>query len=67
MSQRATSDNPPADRCPECEKQGRDVRARCDYRVLVGGRGIYRCPECGTSWQDADETPTFSDKDVRIR
>jgi hypothetical protein len=61
------SPDPPVDRCPECEKQGKDVRAREDFRVLVGGRGIYRCPGCKTSWQDATEVPHFSDKDLRLR
>lgn len=49
------SDNPPVDRCPDCEKTGKDVRAPRDGRVLLAGRGIYRCPECAAAWQDATE------------
>jgi uncharacterized protein with PIN domain len=60
-------EDPPVDRCPECELQGKDVRAREDFRVMVGGRGVYRCPECGTAWQDADEEPHFSGKDLVLR
>jgi ribosomal protein L37AE/L43A len=40
--------------CPDCDTQG-----RYDGRVLLGGRGVYSCPACGTKWQDADETPSF--------
>jgi hypothetical protein len=38
--------------CPDCGQKG-----HYDGRVLVGGRGVYRCPE-GHRWQDADEKPT---------
>ena len=38
--------------CPECSETG-----RYDGRVLIGGRGIYTCPN-GHRWQDANETPT---------
>lgn len=37
--------------CPDCRETG-----RYDRRVVVGGRGIYTCPN-GHRWQDADETP----------
>lgn len=40
------------DECPDCGKQG-----RYDGRVLIGGRGIYTCPQ-GHRWQDADEKPS---------
>ena len=39
-------------KCPDCDQQG-----RYDGRVLIGGRGIYKCPE-GHRWQEADEKPT---------
>lgn len=38
--------------CPECGQKG-----HYDGRVLVGGRGIYRCPE-GHRWQNAYEKPS---------
>lgn len=40
------------DECPECGEKG-----RYDGRVLVGGRGIYTCPN-QHRWQDADEKPS---------
>jgi hypothetical protein len=60
-------DDPPVDKCPECERNGKDVRVKEDFRVLVNGRGVYRCPECKTAWQDANEEPKSSDKDFVIR
>ena len=44
---------PPVDECPDCQQQGKR-----DSRVLIGGRGIYRCPD-GHMWQDADEQPNY--------
>jgi hypothetical protein len=38
--------------CPECDQKG-----RYDGRLLIGGRGIYTCPD-GHRWQNADEKPT---------
>lgn len=38
--------------CPECGQTG-----HYDGRVLVEGRGIYRCPE-GHRWQNLDEKPS---------
>ena len=38
--------------CPDCGQKG-----RYDGRILVDGRGIYRCPQ-GHKWQDANEKPT---------
>lgn len=63
----AREHNPPVDRCPECQKQGCDVRVKEDFRVLVGGRGIYRCPVCETCWQDEAEGPKSAGKDTVIR
>ena len=40
-------------KCPDCDQQG-----RYDGRVLLGGRGIYTCPD-GHRWQNADEKPTM--------
>lgn len=61
-----TEQSSPVDRCPTCEEHGRDVRATLDTRVLVGGRGMYRCPECREIWQNADEPQKFSGKDLQI-
>lgn len=44
--------SPAVDECPECGTKG-----KYDGRVLVGGRGIYRCPSCGAKWQDSNEEP----------
>jgi hypothetical protein len=38
--------------CPDCGQKG-----RYDGRILIGGRGVYRCPD-GHRWQDATEKPT---------
>lgn len=46
------SQEPDVTECPDCLERG-----RYDGRVLVGGRGIYTCPN-GHKWQDADEKPT---------
>lgn len=48
----AKEDGQRVDECPDCGETG-----RYDGRVLLGGRGIYRCA-CGCMWQDADEKPT---------
>lgn len=39
--------------CPDCNAKG-----RYDGRVLIGGRGIYTCGECGCQWQNANEKPS---------
>lgn len=51
--------DPPVDRCPWCEDDGRDVRGTIDYRIKIGGRYVYRCPDNREHrWQDADEKPS---------
>jgi hypothetical protein len=35
--------------CPDCAQKG-----HYDGRVLINGRGVYRCPD-GHRWQDANE------------
>jgi hypothetical protein len=58
---------PPVDRCPWCEEKGEDVRGVYDGRILVGGRGVYRCPnDPEHRWQNTDEKPDTS-KAVRLR
>lgn len=37
--------------CPDCGRKG-----KYDGRVLIGGRGVYTCPELHR-WQNMDETP----------
>jgi ribosomal protein L37AE/L43A len=39
--------------CPDCGEKG-----SYDGRILVGGRGVYRCSACGAKWQNADEKPS---------
>lgn len=54
-----TDSDPPVDRCPWCEEDGRDVRGTIDYRIKVDGRYVYRCPEDREHrWQDANEAPS---------
>lgn len=67
QSERRSQDEFPVNRCPECEKGGLDVRAKLDTRVLVNGRGLYICPQCRATWQDADEPQKFNEKDARLR
>lgn len=38
--------------CPDCDQQG-----TYEARILIGGRGVYTCPE-GHRWQDANEKPS---------
>ena len=45
--------------CPDCQQKG-----RWDGRVMIGGRGIYTCPN-GHRWQDANEKP--SNKGIPLR
>lgn len=45
--------------CPDCLKKG-----TYEGRVLIGGRGVYTCPE-GHRWQDANEKP--SNKGVPLK
>jgi hypothetical protein len=57
----ASLDDPPVDRCPFCEDDGKITTGRYDGRILLGGRGIYRCPEDSKhEWQDANEEPNTS-------
>lgn len=46
------SSEAPVDECPDCGETGHR-----DGRVLIGGRGVYRCAN-RHAWQDADETPS---------
>lgn len=48
--------------CPTCND---GTKGHYEGRVLIGGRGVYTCPTCGSKWQDADEKP--SSKGVPIR
>lgn len=43
---------PEVNDCPDCDQKG-----RYDGRVLIGGRGVYTCPQ-GHRWQNMDEKPT---------
>lgn len=53
--------------CPQCEREGRPgTKANYDDRVLVSGRGVYWCPECGCRWQDENEEPSLSAKGVWV-
>jgi hypothetical protein len=63
----ADPETPPVDRCPWCEDDGLQVTGRYDGRILLGGRGVYRCPNNPThKWQNADEAPDTS-KSVLLR
>lgn len=60
--------DPPVDRCPFCEDEGRDTTGRYDGRILIGGRGIWRCPiDPEHKWQDANEKPSSGGKDFHLR
>jgi hypothetical protein len=50
--------------CPECDN---GTKGRYEGRILIGGRGVYTCPVCGTRWQNADEKPSNKGWPIRSR
>jgi hypothetical protein len=47
-----TAEESRVDVCPACEEPG-----KCDPRIKIGGRSVYRCPN-DHAWQDMAEEPS---------